>query len=268
MPTLSELAAHICRGGWPSFIQLKENASTLPLLERYFMGLFTNTVNSLDKSPRLCKEVAYALTRTDTTSASVATIAADAGDEEAPISRHIAQTYLDLLKQNYFFYELPAWDAPVKSKTRRRKKPKRYIEDPSLTAALLNVNAEKLLKDQQFFGILFESFAVHDLSVYAQALPNAGWHPLYYYQASDGLEVDVVIELLDGRWGAIEVKLGTSKVDAAAAQLMRFAKRAGDNSLARAREPEFLAVVVGFSDYAYRREQDGIYVLPLTALTV
>lgn len=267
-PSLKAIAAQICRGGWPSLVQFDESMPTAPLLERYFLRLYENSTIGDGKNSQTCTEIARSLARNDTTAASIATIAADAGVEGEPLSRHIAESYLNLLKQNYFYYELPAWDAPVKSKARRRIKPKRYIEDPSLTASILNVNEEKILKDQQLFGVLFESLVVHDLSVYAQALPNAGWDSLYYYRSSDGLEVDCIIELLDGRWAGIEIKLGTSKADEAADNLLRLKNRITENPAAHHKEPEFLAVVVGFSDYAYQREKDGVYVMPITALGV
>jgi len=40
------------------------------------------------------------------------------------------------------------------------------------------------------------------------ALPD----PVKYYRDSDNLEVDAIIELRDGRWAGIEIKLSENKV--------------------------------------------------------
>lgn len=136
-----------------------------------------------------------------------------------------------------------------------------------MAASLLSVNASRMLEEGQLFGILFESLCYHDLAVYASLLPQADSNPLRYYADADGLEVDFVIELRDGRWAAIEVKLGESKVPDAVKSLSRLKAKVGANPAARNKEPEFMAVLVGAAPYARKREEDGIYVVPLAALT-
>ena len=86
----------------------------------------------------------------------------------------------------------------MRSKSRLRTKPKRYFADPSLAAALLGAGPARLLADGQLLGLLFESLCVHDIRVYASTLATATRDSLRYYQDADGLEVDVVIELVDG----------------------------------------------------------------------
>ena len=76
-------------------------------------------------------------------------------------------------------------------------------------------------------------------------------------------EIDAVLELNDGRWGAFEVKLGASQIDKAAESLLKTDKKIREDNVENA--PAFLAVVCGLSNAAYRRK-DGVYVLPLTAL--
>ena len=74
------------------------------------------------------------------------------------------------------------------------------------------MNPQRLLADDQNYGLLFESLCIHDLSVYTACLPGSHPGSLHYYGDTDGLEVDAIIELNDGRWAAIEIKLGESKV--------------------------------------------------------
>ena len=83
----------------------------------------------------------------------------------------------------------------------------------------------------------------------------------------DGLEVDAIIELKDGRWGAFEVKLGQNKIDAGVHALLRLRDKVMANPAARNPEPSFLAVLVGKTDYAYRTPE-GVFVVPLTKLGV
>ncbi|MFY8149052.1 MAG: DUF4143 domain-containing protein [Prochlorococcaceae cyanobacterium] len=60
-------------------------------------------------------------------------------------------------------------------------------------------------------GLLFESLVVRDLRVLSQALDGEVFH----YRDNDGREVDAIVQLRDGRWGATEIKLGPGQVEAA-----------------------------------------------------
>ena len=161
---------------------------------------------------------------------------------------------------------LRGWDAPVRAKSRLRTKPKRYFADPSIPAAALGMGPGRLLSDGQTFGLLFESLCVHDLRAYAACLP--GTHPgsLRYYGDSDGLEVDVIIELRDGRWAALEVKLGEAKVPDGIRNIERLRKKVASNPAARNPEPEFSAVVTATSTFCRHDAEHDVYVFPITAL--
>lgn len=264
---LAELARIICRGGWPT-LQNRECGGNQEVVEEYLETLFDVSVRKAGKDPDFARRLAVSLARNVGTSATLSTLARDVASGEArqPAESTIA-SYLSLFTANYFINELAGWDAPVRSMSRVRTKPKRYFEDPSLAAALLGADHERLLHDAQLFGVLFESLCVHDLMVYAGMLKGSQTRPLRYYADADGLEVDIVIELKDGRWAALEVKLGESKVDQAAANLLKLKNRVMSNPAARNREPQFLAVVVGKGSYARCRKSDGVYVLPLDTLT-
>lgn len=75
------------------------------------------------------------------------------------------------------------------------------------------------------------------------------------------MEVDAIVQLRDGRWGAIEIKLGQGQVEAAATGLLRFRQQIDPS---RTGEPAFMAVVYG-SGYGYRRA-DVFAVVPVGAL--
>jgi hypothetical protein len=70
-------------------------------------------------------------------------------------------------------------------------------------------------------------------------------------------EIDAVVEASDGRWVAVEVKLGASQVDAAAANLLRV--------VAKVSRPLEACIVVIPSGVAHHHP-DGVMVAPLTVL--
>ena len=101
--------------------------------------------------------------------------------------------------------------------------------------------------------------------VYARALPDVGFEPVRYYRDDSGLEVDAIIEMADGRWAALEIKLSEDKVPQGVASLQRLRKKLVERPGARTRPPEFMAVVVGIGGHAYQAAE-GIYVIPISTL--
>src|SRR5690606_39176257 len=114
-----------------------------------------------------------------------------------------------------------AWAPHLRSKHRLRTAPKRHFVDPSLAVAAMRATPDRLLRDLNLLGFLFESLVVRDLRVYAQAADAQ----VAQYRDSGGLEVDAIVEARDGRWVALEVKLGAGQIDVAAASLKRFVER-------------------------------------------
>lgn len=124
---------------------------------------------------------------------------------------------------------------------------------------------ERLLRDTQTFGTLFEELCLRDVRAYVSAMGMIPDTAVYYYGDADGLEVDIIIELPDGRWAALEVKLSETKVPDAEKSLLRLRDKVARNPAARNPEPEFMAVLVGKVTFC-RRLPSGVYVVPLTEL--
>ena len=116
------------------------------------------------------------------------------------------------------------------------------------------------MNDFNTFGLVFESLALRDLQIYAQSLDG----DLFYYRDKNGLECDAVVHLPDGKWGAIEIKLGADEetLDKAASNLIKFKEAVDTSSM---KEPSFLMILSGISTYAYRR-RDGVFVIPIGCL--
>ncbi|MBQ9002592.1 MAG: ATP-binding protein [Eggerthellaceae bacterium] len=263
---LADVAELSCTGGWPALVG-RQGASGARIAGQYLDALFEETMPKARKSPQLARRIAASLARNVATSAKLRTIAQDAGaGEDAAPAAETVSSYLQEFERNYFIEELPGWDAPVRAKSRLRTKPKRYLADPSLVAALLGVGPAKLLEDAQLFGLVFESLAVHDLAVLARCLPGYTRESLRYYSDADGLEVDVIIELADGRWAAIEVPLGESTVAEAEASLMRLKAKVAANPAARNADPAFMAVLLAKGAFARQLSESGVYVIPIDTL--
>jgi hypothetical protein len=165
--------------------------------------------------------------------------------------------YLDVICKLYIIEDLKAWNPNLRSKTTIRSTPARFFVDPSIGASMLNLTTKKLMSDFQTFGLYFEALVVRDLRIYAES--NDG--EVYRYKDKNGLEIDSVIQLSDGRWGAIQIKMGSHLFDEAAAKLISFAGKVDQATMG---QPSFLAILSA-TEYAYRRD-DGVYVIPIGCL--
>ena len=151
----------------------------------------------------------------------------------------------------------PDWAPHLRSRSILRRAPKRHFVDPSLAVASLGVTPDRLLKDLNLLDFLFESLVVRELRVHAQAADAR----VLQYRDNRGLAVDVIVEAFDGRWAALEIKLGPGQIDAGAATLLKFAQRVDTEKCGA---PVLLAVVVS-TGYGYVRD-DGVAVIPVGAL--
>lgn len=138
-----------------------------------------------------------------------------------------------------------------------RKAAKRHFVDPSLAAAAVGADANRLFGDLSYFGQLFESLVVRDLRIYAQPIEGN----VYHYRDSSGTEVDAIVERRDGSYLAIEVKLAASRENEAAASLHRFVAKLDPQ---RTPAPTALMVITG-GRYAFTRP-DGVHVVPIGSL--
>lgn len=142
----------------------------------------------------------------------------------------------------------------MRSATPLRKSAARFMVDPSLAVAALGVGPEQLLRDLNATGFLSSSpLVLRDLRVYSQPLRGR----LARWRDNNNHEVDIIITLDDGRWGALEVKMNPAAADGAAASLLRFKDKV---DLDKVGEPAFLGVVT--TRTAAVRRQDGVHILP------
>ena len=255
-----EYLHHITVGGWPALIGANE-ATARTYLDGYLNIIIDHDIDEVSgatRNPRLVRLFLHAYAQMVSQPATVSAILKRARDEahdksDAP-SRHVANPYLDALRRMMIVDEVPAWDPSVRSSKRLITTPKRHLGDPSLAASLLQMSPKRMLNDLKTTGFLFESLVAHELRIYAEA---AGASCFHYREAEGRLEVDYILETRDGHWVGVEVKLGETDIDKAAASLAKLADRVS-------RPPKSLVIITATS-LSYTRD-DGIHVVPLGTL--
>jgi len=267
---LRVIASLICKGGWPGALHLEpDDAKLIP--NQYLDTLLSSIGRKGGTNEYKLRRFLISLARNIGQAVAYQTIASDIveGDingKKDLVSRQQIEALISMFKDRFIIEDLPGWDAPIRSKSRVRVKPKRSFVDPSLIAALLGADKDRLLLDGQLLGKLFEELCLRDLRIYASCMDTALPEPIKYYKDSDNLEVDAIIELRDGRWAGIEIKLSENKVAEGVDNLLRLKNKISLNPLARNPEPAFMAVVVGKTEFR-RQTPEGVYVIPCTSLT-
>jgi hypothetical protein len=83
----------------------------------------------------------------------------------------------------------------------------------------------------------------------------------FHYRDKSGLEADLIVRLRDGRWAAIEVKLGTKQIEEAAKNLLTLKSKINEESMGK----ESFLMILTCGQYAYQRK-DGIWIVPIGCL--
>ena len=259
--TIEQITFAIVRGGWPASIGKSEKIALRHAIDyvEAIINADVSRVDGIEKNPVRVRALLRSLSRNISTLATIRTIHDDIamGDADESISEKTISQYLGALDRIFVTENLPAWNPALRSKTAIRTSPKRQFVDPSIAAAAMRLTPSRLLEDFNYFGFLFESLCDRDLRIYAEAIDGQVFH----YRDASGLEADAVIALNDGRWAAVEVKLGSKEIEDAAVHLLELKNKVNTEKM---REPSFLMILTG-TEIAYRRE-DGVYVVPLGCL--
>lgn len=261
--TLDDIAFLMCRGGWPISVQAPRDIA-VEITKNYYNSLFVfedcENERFRNKKPDVLKMILRSYARHISTEAAISTIIADVRQSnERTMDAKTFDDYMEALKDLYVLEDLPAWNPNIRSKTSIRSTPTRHFIDTSIACRSLGISPNDLKNDLESFGLFFEDFAVRDLSVYANAIGGTVSH----YRDNTGLECDAVLHLEDGRWGAIEIKLGGDElIEHGANSLKTLRNKIAEKSEEKA--PSFLMVLTAIGG-AYKRE-DGVYVAPINLL--
>lgn len=258
---LRDLAKYVVRGGFPGAMDLPvENAQLIA--SSYIDTILTDDAQridgikyDIDKMRLLLRSLA----RNESTTATKKKLENDIRDkDDESVDYDTLNKYLDVFERLFLLDNQKPFATNIRSSVRVKQAEKRHFCDPSLACALLNVTPDRLINDLETFGFLFEALCERDIRIYSESFGAQVFH----YQDYAGKEIDTVVELKDGRWCALEIKLGASQIDNAAANLIDIRDKIAEDG---GKIPSVMAVICGMSNAAYQRP-DGVYVVPITAL--
>ncbi len=260
---LEDVAFLSCRGGWPVSTLVESRRSALRYAHEYYVSVTESDISRVDGVPRnpdRVKKLMRSYARLQGTQAKISAIREDMrAHDSGDMGDNAIREYLNALRRIFVVEDLPAWSPALRSKSAVRTSDTRYFVDPSIVAVSLGAKPENLLADLRTFGFVFETLAVRDLRVYADALGGEVRH----YLDRNGLECDAIISDEDGNYGLVEIKLGGEPLIEKGVDAL--------NSLAlkidtdRMKPPAFKMVLTAVGDYAHTRK-DGIIVCPISAL--
>lgn len=248
------------RGGWPESLKINGD-NKYEIAKDYIKSLLYEevyTLNNVERNPIKMDAVLKSISRNISTSVSKTTIVEDVINQFMEnISRPTLDAYLSTLEKLFILEYIPATNLNLRSKTPLRVSPKIELVDPSIVIASLGLKKTDLINDLNFTGFIFENLCMRDLKIYAESLNGN----LSYYRDKNDFEVDCILTLDNGKWGAIEIKLGAGEIPYAVENLNKFK----DNiDIEKYGKPTFLMVLTG-GEYSYKRE-DGIYVVSIGTL--
>ena len=260
--SLSDVAYLICRGGWPQAVNLDGDVALDQAFD-YVKAVANSDISRVDgvsRDPVRARRLMRSYARLQGTQSSIPNIRRDMamGDGHGPDDDTVSG-YLNALRKIFVVEDSEAWCPALRSKAAIRTMDTRYFADPSIATASLGLGPEDLMNDIRSFGSFFETMAVRDLRVYADALNGQVSH----YLDRNGLECDAVVHLRNGTSGLVEIKLGGSALIEEGAATLNALSGLVDTS--RQEPVAFKMVVTATGDCAYRRT-DGIVVCPISAL--
>ncbi|MCF0210922.1 MAG: ATP-binding protein [Bacteroidales bacterium] len=260
--SLDDIAFLICRGGWPIATTL-EGEYALETAFSYYNAVTEIDISRVDgikRNASRTKRLMRSLARHQGTQVSLIGIKADmATNDTDSLDVDTISSYIETLKKIFVIEDMEAWNPNLRSKAAIRTADTRYFIDSSIATAALGIGPADLLKDLNTMGLLFETMAIRDLRVYAEALNGNVFH----YRDSNGLECDAVIHLRNGKYGLVEIKLGgQSLIDDGIATLNKLESTI---DIKKMEKPSFKMILTAVGNLAYRRE-DGIYIVPISCL--
>ena len=260
-PTLQKLVSYIIRGGWPGSLNINEDNYSI-ISKEYIKAIINHDIYRLEginRNTNKMYKLLKSLARNESTTVSINTLKKDLKEIDGDtIDNDTISSYLKIFERMFLIENQKPFSSNIRSSIRLKSLEKRHFVDPSLACALLDISESMLFNDLKTLGFLFEALCERDLRIYCESFGAK----LYHYQDYDNDEIDAIIELDNGDYIAIEIKLGGNQIDEAAKSLIKIKNKLNNKNL---KTPKALCVICGLSNAAYLRD-DGVYVVPITAL--
>lgn len=264
--SLEDIAFYLCRGGWPISVKADKEYA-LDVTENYYNGLFKIEDESdefvqflKNKDIDLLMLVLKSIARNISTQTKKTKMIKDILESgvRSTLDEDTFNNYLKTLKDLFIVHECPAWNLNLRTSISVRTTPTYHFYDTSIATCALGIKPNDLLNDLNSFGYFFEDMAVRDLSVYTQSLKGT----LKHYRDSSGQEVDSIIELPNGEYAAIEIKIYSEKnVEEGINSLLSF-----ENKLIKSNLKTPLFKMVLTSHGPCYKDENGIFVVPINYL--
>lgn len=259
--SLLDTAFYICRGGWPLSLE-DDKEKALRITKNYCSTLFNfeNSKNQKfrNKKPEIFKMILRSYARNISTEVRKTILIDDINkNDDRKLDEDTFDQYIEALKDLFILKDIEAWNPNFRSKTVIITSPTRHFVDTSVAAYSLNMSPNDLLNDPKTYGLLFEDFAVKELSIYVSGYEGE----IRHFRDGNGLECDAVIHLPDGRYALVEIKLGGEElINEGITKLKAIKKKIIENGQ---NLPTFMMVITASGD-AYI--QDDVYIVPINIL--
>ncbi|MBQ7995053.1 MAG: ATP-binding protein [Bacilli bacterium] len=263
--SLTDIAHIVCRGGWPIAVKADKEAA-LDVTENYYNGLFTVEDESdefaeflKNKNIELLKMILKSFARNISTEAKNTSMIDDIleSGERSTLDDDTFLSYKKTLEDLFIIYDMPAWNLNLRTSVAVRSASTHHFIDTSIATAALGIKPADLLNDLNSFGFFFEDMAVRDLSIYAESFNGE----LKHYRDSKGLEVDAILKLTNGEYGAIEIKIASDKnIKDGISSLNKFEKKMKENGL---KTPAFKMIL---TSHGSSKKVGDIYIVPISML--
>ena len=225
------------------------------------VNIDASKVDGVQRDPERVKRLMRSYARQQGAQTALSVIREDMlANDSSTLDEDTVYSYIKALKKIFVIEDMHAWNPNLRSKTAIRTSDTRYYVDPSVATAALGLGPQDLINDLETMGLFFETMCVRDLRVYASALDGE----VYHFRDKAGLECDAVLHLRNGKYGLIEIKLGGEDLIKEGAKSLKDLADKIDTT--KMKNPSFLMVLTGTGDFAYQREEDGVFVVPIGCL--
>jgi hypothetical protein len=256
---LDEVIENILRPGFPAMTALELDQSA-DRLRAYIDEVARTDIRRLADvrhEPDAIKQLVAGLARSVASEVAYKTLAADVRAVAPTIDVEMISHYVGLLQRLFIVEPQRPWTPKLRSRARVRTSSKLHLVDAALAAAALGAGPTQLRSDLETLGVLFESAVIHDLMAFVSGVGGEVRH----YRDSNGKEIDAIVALPDGRWGAVEVKLGGPQMSAGVESLRDVIEQIDTDAVG---EPAFRLVVTGTGPIL--TAADDTVISPLSAL--
>lgn len=249
--TSDDLAHFLSCGGFPEIVKRSNSPKRQRAwFENYIKTLITRDVQDLSSISKI-EDLFSLLQLLAARSSGLLNFAELARSLQMPQSS--LKRYISLFQALHIVVTLPAWSKNLSKRV--VKSPKLYFIDTGLSCHLMHQSSGSLLKDRSLYGHVLENFVALEL------IKRLSWSSLgfalYHYRTLSGLEVDFVVESIEGKILGIEVKVKDSISSKDYKALKEFAMQSGDS---------FHLGIVFYSGKEILQLGDRIVALPLSFL--